>query len=523
MSQRVDQPVLIPVRAIGGKLDNDDPNYEAGTPDMYLSLALAYDSLGAPAGVRDESGVWTSDYADMQPRLAVDWREQADGSWIVMLRRGIRSQFGNEFSAVDVAWAFEKAFKTRNMACWRWREVVGLTAVDVLGSHALRFRLRAPYPTLPNWLLSVTPNMVDSKTIQKHATAEDPWGVGWLNANVAGFGAFALEQRDDTHLLFRGRDDYWMGPAPAGAIDVRTWPDAPSAIRLLDESRPVVIVGPNVDETAALLGRADLQIERAWAGHVSVEIDFTASPFTDRRVRHALAYATPYGRLIADGLHGLARPWRSPIKAVSQWYSDGHWPYRHDIRRARELLTEAGYATGLKSEIYVPWRPDCLRIAEILVDAWAQAGVDLDVKDMANAPAGWMPPLHLRTECAHNMSEPLYDVAHDYAPMDPILPLPGGPPQIGSWLPRFKKNPEALALYAEALMEPDADRKRCCCVDLQHMLVDFGSSIFIGEVQQVLVGNKYVPAALLDPRSRFFQALQYQNCASTYLPPRSVG
>ena len=178
MAKFDDQSVLVPVRAIGGKLDNDDPNYEAGSPDLYLALASAYDSLAAPTGKRGSDGVWSSDYTDLQPRLAVEWTEQPDGSWIIMLRRGVRSQFGNELSALDVAWAFDKAFNTRNMACWRWREVVGLTSVEVLGSHSLKFHLRAPYPTFPNWLLSVTPNMVDSKIIQKHATADDPWGTG---------------------------------------------------------------------------------------------------------------------------------------------------------------------------------------------------------------------------------------------------------------------------------------------------------------------------------------------------------
>jgi ABC-type transport system substrate-binding protein len=522
MSEFDDDTVLIPVRAIGGKLDNDDPNYAAGSPDLYLTLALAYDSLAAPTGKRGADEIWTSDYSDLQPRLAVEWTEQGDGSWVVTLRRGVSSQFGNVLIADDVAWAFEKAFKTRNMACWRWREVVGLTAVEVLGSHALKFRLRAPYPTFPNWLLSVTPNMVDSRSIQRHASADDPWGVNWLNKNVAGFGAFALEQMDGEHLVFRGRENYWMGAAPAASIEVRKWPDARSAIGLLDENRPVVIVGPDIDETMELLARDDVSVERAWAGHVSVEIDFTAEPFADLRVRHALAYATPYARLIADGLRGLARPWRSPVKAVSQWYSDRHWPFRHDVRQARELLAEAGFAQGLKSDFYVPRRADCLRMAEIMVAAWAEAGVELVVKDMGSAPPGWLPPLHLRTECAHNMSEPLYDIAHDYAVMDPILPLPGGPPQVGHWIPRFKKNPAALGLYAEALLERDPERKRACCVDLQTMLVDFSSSIFIAEVQQVLVANRKVPAGLLSPQARFFQALQYQNCASTYLPERSV-
>jgi peptide/nickel transport system substrate-binding protein len=521
MEEMPDQSsVLVPIRGIGKALDNDDPNYLAGLPDIYVVLALAYDAMAAPTGRRGGDGVWTSDYATMEPRLAKSWREERDGSWTVELRSGVRSHAGNEFTSDDLAWGFGKAFATRNMAHWRWHEVVGVERVEPLGRHSVRFHLRAPYPTFPNWLFSVTPNVTDSVVQKPHATKDDPWAISWLNRNVAGFGPYAISDLDSEHIRFEARGDYWMGQPDTARIEAARWPDRKSAIRQLDEKRPVVIVGPDVDELAPLLKKNDLQIQRAWAGHVSVEIDFTADQFADRRVRHALAFATPYDRLLADGLLGMARPWQSPIKRVSQWYTASH-RFHYDPKQARKLLAEAGQANGFASDLYIPMRPDCQRMAEIIAEAWRDIGVVLTIKDIAKAPAGWMPPLHLRTECAHNMSEPLYDIAHDYAVMDPILPLPGGPPSVGSWKPRYKQNPEALQAFAVTLMEHDPVAKHDRCVHLQDYLVDFSSSIFIGEVQQVLVANSLVSPELIAPTSRFFQALQYQNCSSNYLPDRA--
>lgn len=512
--------VLVPIKGAGGALDNDDPDYQFGLPDIYIVLALAYDAMAAPLGERDNAGVWTSNYAAMQPRLASAWSEDADGDWTVTLRAGVKSHAGNEFSADDIAWGFGKAFATKNMAHWRWHEVVGVERVEVLDRHSVKFSLRAPYPTFPNWLFSVTPNVTDSVTLRSHAQPDDPWAIKWLNQHVAGFGPFSIEQMDAQGIRFKARPDYWMGAPPVAEIDARGWPDRESAIKLLDEKQPVVIVGPDVDELTPLMKRDDLQIERAWAGHVSIEIDFTSEPFADRRVRHALALATPYDRLLSEGLLGLARRWRSPVKGVSQWYTEQHRTFEFDLEGARALLTQAGLGNGFTTQLYIPRRADCRRIAEIVAATWREIGIELEIEDIAKAPSGWMPPLHLRTECAHNMSEPLYDIAHDYAPMDPILPLPGGPPSIGKWHPRFKKNPEGLRAYEAALMEPDAKRKQHLCEHLQGWLTDFSSSIFIGEVQQVLVANRSVPAALISPTSRFFQALQYQNCSSNYLPDR---
>jgi peptide/nickel transport system substrate-binding protein len=512
--------VLIPVGTIGGKFDNDDPAY-VFAPDLYLGLALAYDTMAAPNARRDADGVWESDYTDMQPRLALRWEEQPDGDWIVWLRPGVVSNRGHEFTAEDLKWVLEKAYAHRTLSSWRWRDVIGVERVEILDRHSLRYHLRAPYPTFPNWLLSLAPNVVDSAAIREHITPADPWGIDWLNGHVAGYGAYDLAGFDNEHALFERRTDYWKGMPEAAAIEVRRVADRPSALRLLDESRPTVLIGADPDEAVQLLGRDDLTVQRTWAGHVSIEINFTHSPLNDKRVRHALAYATPYAELITRGLLGQARPWRSPVKSFSQWYSDAGFGYRHDPAKARELLKLAGFGTGLRLDFYLERRADCERMADLIAAAWSEVGIELDFKDAADAPRGWLPPLYLRTECAHNLSEPIYDIIHDYAAMDPIFPAPGGPPHVGTWTPRWEKNEEAIVAIIALLEEKDRQRKRQQFDELQKWLIDFSSSIFIAEGQQVMAANKAVPASLIAPDSRFFQAMQYQNCTSNYLPKRS--
>jgi ABC-type transport system substrate-binding protein len=518
MTTSAEQPVIVPVGTIGQKLDNDDPNY-IFAPDLYMNLALSYDSLAAPGISTGRDGVMEPRYDMMQPRLATAWEEQANGDWIIRLRQGVRSHAGNEWTAEDIAWVFDKVIAQGVMACWRWREVVGVTQVEVLDRHSLRFHLRGPYPGFANWLISVSPNMVDSKMIRANITAGDPWGIDWLNGHVAGFGAYDLLAMGPDRLRFTGRAAHWKGPPEASAIEVQKVGSRAEAIHMLDENRPVVLAGLMPDETVPLLGRDDLTVLRTWAGHNSVEIDFTAAPFDDARVRHALAFATPVERLIADGLLGQGRPWHSPVKGFSQWYSGGSWHYDHDIARARTLLREAGFGNGFKSDFYVDLtRPFNVRMAEIIATAWQEVGIELVMRDVNGTPDGWLPPLFLRTECAHNLSEPIYDLAHDYAAMNPVFPLPGGPPNVGNWRPRWKKNPAAIDRFGALLCECDASRKRERFDELQSWLVDFGSSVFIAEGHQVMVANRHVPPSLIAPDSRFFQALNHQNCTTNYLP-----
>jgi hypothetical protein len=70
MVKQGEAPILVPVGTIGQKLDNDDPDY-VFAPDLYMTLALAYDSLGAPQVSLGSDGILQPSYETMQPRLAV--------------------------------------------------------------------------------------------------------------------------------------------------------------------------------------------------------------------------------------------------------------------------------------------------------------------------------------------------------------------------------------------------------------------------------------------------------------------
>jgi ABC-type transport system substrate-binding protein len=520
----VNEPLLIPVGNLGGRLDNDSPSY-VFAPDLYLSLALCYDSLAAPAASRDQDGVWSPDFTQMQPRLAAAWYEEPSGNWMISLREGVLSHTGNEWNAENLAWTFERAFAQDVMGAWRWRGVIGTQSVEVIDRFNVRFHLRAPYPTFSNWLISVSPNMVDSAEVRQHATPEDPWGLEWLDSHVSGFGAYGIEELSADVVRFAARSDYWGGPPAHGQIEVRPWEDRADAVAQLFEDRPVVVVGIDPDETARLMKHDELTVVRSWAGHVSVEMDFTQPPYDDALVRHALAFATPYDQVREDGLNGLARPWLSPVKGISQWYRNEPLPYRYDVEHARELLARSGYAGGFDADLYIVDKPYCMRMAEIIARAWAKIGVELTIKTVTGTPDGWMPPLYLRTECAHNISEPLYDIAHDYAAMHPILPAPGGEPHVGNWNPRWVKNPDVIEDFLAVLLSDNANEKRRLFDALQEKIIGFGATVFLGEMQQTLAANKRVDGSLISPSSRFFHALEYQNATTNYLPAHkpSVG
>lgn len=510
----------VPVRETAlPQFDNDHPDYIPGNHALYLALALCNETLGGPTAVADRGGISSPNFQLMQHRLASDVIEEAGDTWLVHLRKGVVSNWGNELTSDSIRWGFEKAFATKNIGWWRWSQIGGIESpdsVEPVDTHTVRYRLRRPDPFFPSRLFWATPSVIDATEVDKHSSQADPFGMAWQSENMAGFGPFAYTGGDGDCGMFEARTDYWADQPPIGEVALQRVDSRSDALAMLDAAEPVFLAGLRSDEIRALRGRSDIQFVSSWAGHASVEINYNIDPFTDVRVRHALSFATPYAQIIDDGFLGLARPWRSPIHTYAAWYTEQFWHYHTDLERAALLLAEAGFGSGLTTQLFVPQRPDAIRVAEILAASYEKVGVVLEIEDMATAQPGWMPPLHLRLDCGHNLSEPLYDLAHDYAPLTPILP-PGGRVGVGAWRPAYAGNHQLEELYRDALLAPDKRTRRERTLLLQRAIVEFAPAVFLAEQALFNAVNDHVHPWARDHSNRLNQVTLYQNANSGYL------
>jgi peptide/nickel transport system substrate-binding protein len=458
----------------------------------------------------------------MMPRLAEAFGENADGSWTVRLRAGVRSHHGHELTAEDVKWNFDKVFALDTIGAYRWGQIAGLASsehVEILDKRTLRFHLRAPNPHLPAYLFCGVPLIVDSVEVGAHATDADPWGSDWLSAaRVAGFGPYDLEEFDKHQILFRSRDDYWSNRDLAPEVLVERTDSRADALRALNGNDPVYVVGLRCDEAVSVRRNDEVSLAASWGPHLYLGMNYNRPPFNDVRVRHALSYATPYDEVIERGFLGLARPWRSPLTTYDDWYRPDFWNYGINREKAVQLLAAAGYRDGLETALYVPHRPDLERVGEILKAAYREVGVDVDLRDMSTVSPGFHPSFYIRAECGHNFNEAVYDLAHDYAQIQPILPSPRAGGGVDSWLGSY---PGSLALedmYRQILLAPNAAERYSLCLQMQQTIVDSAFVVFLAEVPQISAANESAAVWTRDYESRLVQALHFQNCNTGYLP-----
>jgi peptide/nickel transport system substrate-binding protein len=146
---------------------------------------------------KNEDGTGVADLtAPSDGRLADKWDFSADGKVLTFtLSKGVKSEFGNEFTANDVKWSWDRAFglNAGGMRMMKANSIPSADAIKVVEPYTLRLELSGPNGLLPfvQWT-SQQPAIVDATEAKKHATAGDPWAKDWLSKNSATFGPYRV-------------------------------------------------------------------------------------------------------------------------------------------------------------------------------------------------------------------------------------------------------------------------------------------------------------------------------------------
>ncbi len=388
-----------------------------------------YDQLTSPRAYLDERGVARVDWHAPRPVLAEAWWWSEDGRTCTFrVRAGVLSADGNELTAEDVRWGWERAFGLRDVGKWvaRVSSVQEAEDIEVLDRYTVAFHLRAPNPALPRTMAQMTPGLYDGAVVRPALSEDDPWAKELIGGRSVGFGPYRLVERDGDGVTIAAHERYWRGPAPIGEVRMRRYDSREEALEGLLAGEVDLVPGVPAEALPRLIrpraAAPRLRVAPASLSGVALHLDPTVEPLDDPLVRQAIAHATPYEAVLASAFDGRSERWHSWVRSDSPGYDPTSWPYAEDLPRARELLAASKGAGGFETTLRVLPGDGFDAVAEVVADGLARIGVRLllDEGDSAGAiRSGNLAPIMLRGFAdgrGMRVSDPNYAYIHDWGP-----------------------------------------------------------------------------------------------------------
>jgi peptide/nickel transport system substrate-binding protein len=315
------------------------------------------------------------------PSLATSWKPNADGSvWTFKIRDGVRFHNGQALSAADVAATIERLADPANgsVALSAFAGVLskgGSRAVDAL---TVEFRLDAPNGNFP-YLVS-SDNF--SAIILPAAYAGD------FETNFIGTGPFKLEKLTPrARASFVPNKDYWGGEPLPRRTEFIFYDSIQAQVLAMQGGQLDMLLHVPLQGSQALLNDPNVDVVGLQSSaHEEVHMRTDRPPFTDKRVRRAIALCLNRENLVGGMFRGRASLGNdSPFAPVFE-STDTTVPQREqDIAQAKQLLGEAGVPNGFAVTLTTERFLELPDYAVVIQNAVKKIGIDirLNIEDQS--------------------------------------------------------------------------------------------------------------------------------------------
>jgi peptide/nickel transport system substrate-binding protein len=335
-----------------------------------------------PLIIRDTTGAF-------EATLATEWAPSADDPnvWVFTLREGVKFHGGEDFTAEDVVFSFERA-KTEASD---FKELLtSITEIRAVDDYTVEFVTDGPNPILPANLTSIF--IMDKGWTEANDTVKvqdfEGGEITFATTNVNGTGAYKLVSREqDVKTVMTRNEDYWgkdMFPMEIKEVIYTPIQNDATRVAALLSGEVNLLQDMPVQDIARVNGADGLGVKTAPQNRViffgmnqgaaDLERDNVegANPLADVRVRKAMAMAVNRDAIKQVVMRGQSVPAGMIAPPfVNGWTADMDAESSTDIEAAKALMAEAGYGDGFSIQL------DCPNDRYINDEAICQAAVGM--------------------------------------------------------------------------------------------------------------------------------------------------
>ena len=421
-----------------------------------------------------------------QPYLAESWEWSEDGKALTLkLRSDAVFHDGKPVTSEDVAFSI-MAIKANHPFQAMFAAVEGVEAPD---PHTAVIKLTQPHPAL---LIALSPAL--SPIMPKHiyGDGQDLKAHPRNSQDVVGSGPFKLKEfvpgkevvleRFDKFFLkgkpYLDRVVYQINPDATtlliglerGDMQMLPFMSDPTQLRRANDNKELVAMAQGYEGVGAL----------NW-----LAFNTARKPFNDARVRQAIAHTIDKNFIVKALTAGFAKPSDGPLVSSSPYASADLQTYKMDLKKAEQLLDEAGLKRGEKGERfkmvidYLPGMDSLSKnVAEYARAQLKKVGITAELRASADFPS-WTKRIashdfEMTTDSVWNWGDPVIGVHRTYLTSN-IRPIIWTNTQSYS-------NKRVDELLEQAAVEKDHEKRKDLYKEFQKIITNDVPLIYLAQV-----------------------------------------
>jgi peptide/nickel transport system substrate-binding protein len=421
---------------------------------------------------------------EMIPAVAEKYTLSEDGTtYTFTLREGVKFHNGQTVTAEDVVYSINRC-----AAVPEGQEKPLVAAFSAVKS----------VEALDEKTVAVTIAQRDLEFISYMTAAIIPADYENQDTAPVGTGPFRFVSRTPQQDFVMERfEDYWGAPAWLDKVTYKICENADALVMNLN--------GGSIDLCAHLTSAQASQLNQSFQvleGTMNlvqaIYLNNQAKPFDNQMVRQALCYAIDRQGImdmVADG-HGTAVG-SSIYPAFTKYFlPELVDKYPHDVAKAKELLTQAGYPDGFDMTISVPnnYQPH-MDTAEVVAEQLREAGINVTIQPVEWST--WLDTIYNGRQFQATV------VGVDAANMTARAMLERFTSDYAKNFINYS-NPAYDALFQQAINATDEATQTDLYKQMETMLADTAANVYIQDLcdlvamRQDLGGLKFYPIYVLD-------------------------
>ena len=311
--------------------------------------------------------------SNLVPGLATEWKNPDPNTWTFTLRNDVKYHDGSSFTSADVKAVVQRVIDLKGPVAPLFAQV---DSIETPSESTVEIKTKAPVGTL-----------LASMTLVPMAPASKVNEQGFFNKPI-GSGPFkVVSWSPDGDLRLEANTDYWGGAPGLKNITFRFYPETAPMITALETGEVDFTWRLPPDQLQVLQSNDNIKIESVPGyTYYFVWMNSSREPFTDKRVRQAMAHALDVDKLLNDLLPKVATRGSAPIASTVF----GHAPqtqYAYDPAKAKQLLADAGVGAGFDAGVI--WNPGSgpqdRELIQSMISYWNAIGVRVRSQEMERA------------------------------------------------------------------------------------------------------------------------------------------